>query len=128
MRAATSGVTLIEVLVTMLLVGVISVTILSSMSSTFAMNSDAERRIDAVLVAQNKMDEVKRLDPASLPSSGSKNETVTVKGRDYLVTLRYCTTPVYCLNSNRQVAIDVKYANKLMFTGESVFTQVRVEQ
>ncbi|MFB9994772.1 prepilin-type N-terminal cleavage/methylation domain-containing protein, partial [Deinococcus oregonensis] len=121
---AASGVTLIEVLVTMLLVGVISVTILSSMSSTFSMNQTSERRIEAVLIAQEQMDVVKRLDPASLPSSGSKQDKVTVRGREYDVTLRYCATAAYCLNNNRHVAIDVRYGGKVMFTGETVFTDI----
>ena len=126
MKGRTAGVTLIEVLVSIIIVGIITIAVLSTMSSAFKLNNDAEMATQAAFLAQDKLDALKLLDPATLPTSGQDTSTVTSNNRSYAVTVRYCVTFSYCLNKSRDVVIEISASNKLLFTGETVFTQVKV--
>ena len=128
MNRRTAGVTLVEVLVSIVIIGVISIVVLSAMGSAFKLNNDAELSTQAAFLAQDKLDTLKLLDPATLPISGQDDSTVTSNNRPYAVRVRYCVTANYCLNKSRDVIIEVSANNKLLFTGETVFTQVKVNQ
>ncbi|TDE84806.1 prepilin-type N-terminal cleavage/methylation domain-containing protein [Deinococcus sp. S9] len=123
-----SGFTLMEVLVSLVIVGIIVTVVLASMTSAFNLNQGAERKTEAAFVAQDKIDSLKRLDPAALPLSGREDSPVSVKGRSYLVRVTYCLTPAYCQNNNRDVGIEVRAGDALLFSGETVMTQVQVQQ
>ncbi|WP_407543049.1 prepilin-type N-terminal cleavage/methylation domain-containing protein (plasmid) [Deinococcus radiomollis] len=126
MKSRDAGVTLIEVLISIIIVGIITIAVLSTMSSAFKLNNDAELSTQAAFLAQDKLDALRLLDPATLPTSGQDNSTVTSNNRSYSVTVRYCVTSSYCLNKSRDVTIEISANNKLLFTGETVFTQVKV--
>lgn len=128
MNRQDAGVTLIEVLVSIVVIGVLTIVVLSAMSAAFKLNNDAELATQAAFLAQSKFDALKLLDPATLPTSGSDTSTVTANNRSYDLQVRYCATPAYCLNKSRDVVIVVSANNKVLFTGETVFTQVKVNQ
>lgn len=125
-KHAEQGFSLIELLATLAVLGIIIGVMLTAIASNTQLNSKTEQNSQATVAAQQVLDDTRTADPSSLPLSGATApKTVNVGGRDYTVTLRYCVpTPNYCSGNARQIQATVQYASKTLFTVETVFTSV----
>lgn len=125
-RCVQQGFSLVELLVTLAILGIIIGVMLTAIASNTQLNSRTEQNSQATVAAQQVLDDTRTLDPSTLPLSGAASpKTVTVGGRDYKVTLRYCVaTPNYCKGSARQVQATVEHGSKTLFSVETVFTSV----
>lgn len=121
-----NGFTLLEVLVAMLLFLVVSSTMANTFISHLKHNTDAEVESGAIALAQQRLDELRFLDPATLPTSGATSENESVGGRNYTVETLYCETPAYCISgNNRHLVVRVNYAGAQIFRTETVYTRLR---
>ncbi|MFB9993201.1 prepilin-type N-terminal cleavage/methylation domain-containing protein [Deinococcus oregonensis] len=120
------GFSLVELLVTMAILGIIIGVMLTAIASNTQLNSKTEQTAQATVAAQQVLDDTRTSDPSTLPLSGADPvDIVNVGGRDYKVTLRYCVpTPNYCSGNARQIQATVEYGGKPLFTVETVFTNV----
>ncbi|MCP3980224.1 MAG: type II secretion system protein [bacterium] len=120
------GFSLLEALVAMALLGIVMAGVAPSFLVYLNINTHNEERSAAVQAATLKMEDLRRANPASMPSSGSDAmELITVGERDFEIVSSYCTRPTFCGNDTRHVAVEVSYGDKIVFTVESVFTQLR---
>ncbi|WP_019012563.1 type IV pilus modification PilV family protein [Deinococcus aquatilis] len=120
------GFSLVELLVTLAILGIIIGVMLTAIASNTQLNTKTEQSAQATVAAQQVLDDARTSDPSSMPLSGAEpTETVNVGGRNYKVTLRYCVpTPNYCSGNARQIQVTVQYGSKTIFTVETVFTNV----
>ena len=120
------GLTLVEALVAL---GILAV-ILSAVAPTFMTYLDAntlsEIRTGAMLAAEETMEQLRRQDPASLPTTGtSPLAVVHADARDFEVLTRYCVASQYCNDDSRHLMVEVSYGGRTVYTVESIFTTLR---
>jgi type II secretory pathway pseudopilin PulG len=118
--------TLVESLVAVALVGVAVAAILPAFVGLQDVNTRDEQRSEALAVAQQVLEELRRDNPADLPDSGaSAVQTIAVDGRDYEVLVRYCSTAAYCAADRRHLLVEVSYGGREIVAIESVYTRLR---
>ena len=123
----TEGFTLIETLVTISVITIGIMGILALMSSVFSVNQKADTQGQAVQLAQREFDALKRTALSYIPATGTADSTVNYTGRDFIVRKRYCVTAAYCNADQRSVQLDILMGNTVMFTGETVLTELRAK-
>ena len=125
-KCSQAGFTLIEILVALTIFIIASALMAPSFIAHLKYNLGAERRSGAVAAAQEYLDQLRALDPATLPSSGTAAPVLVNAGeRTYSVVVKYCLTPAYCTSRSRLIRLEVSFANELMYTVETVFTQLQ---
>lgn len=117
---------LVEALVAIVLLGIVLLGMLPSLMQFSDVNDLNEVRGAAVQAAQQVNERTRRLDSATLPSSGSSApETVTVGAYDFEVTLSYCLDSTLCLGDARHITTEVRLDGREIYSTETVFTRLR---
>lgn len=121
-----AGFTLLEVLVAMSIFALFSALISPIYVTHMKHNYMAERKAGAMEAAQLVLDELRLLDPGTLPSSGaSAPQTVNAGEFSYTVVRNYCPHPAYCTTRTRDIRLDVNYKGQKLYEVETVFTRLR---
>jgi len=124
-KRSQAGFTLTELLVSMLILGLVVVSVLSAQMFQLGMNTKNEELTQAGVAAQRVMDGVRSTDTAAMPVSGSSQPvTVNISGRAYKVTLTYCAPATYCTKNAQYIQVDVTADNKNIFSVANVLTSV----
>jgi prepilin-type N-terminal cleavage/methylation domain-containing protein len=119
------GFTLVEAVIALAILGITIAAVLPAFIDFLDANSLSEERSNAVAAAQQVMEELRQVDPGSLPSSGSSAvQTVTTGNHEYEVTAHYCRTPSYCSTAGRHIVLEVNYGGKTVYTIETVYTRL----
>ena len=88
-------------------------------------HSASEESSNALAAAQQVMEEMRHLDPATLPESGSSDvEVITVGEHEFEVITHYCQIADYCSTASRHIVIEVGFAGRVIYTVESVFSRL----
>jgi general secretion pathway protein I len=121
------GFTLLEVLVSIVIFTVAALGMAKAFTDHLTTNTLNERRSEAISAAQQVLDNVRTLDPATLPASGQAAEqTITFGERSYKVNLFYCFPSTYCTSNNiRQLHTEVKLNGQLIYQVDTVYAQLR---
>lgn len=120
------GLTLVEALVAMAIMGIVLAGVTPLFMTYLNANTLNEERSGAMAAAQQVLERLRAQDPADLPSSGtSAAQALTIGGRTYQATTRYCVTAAYCDTASRHVVVEVTYRGTRIFQAETVFTQLR---
>ena len=123
---SSKGMTLLEVLVAMAIVGIAMTSIAPAFVTCLDTNTRNEVRSGAVAAAQSVMEGLRRQDPATLPMSGvSSPQQVSVGNRNYEVVASFCVVADFCGSGSRHVIVEVNLNGRLFYSAESVFTQLR---
>lgn len=127
MRLKQRGFTLIEVLVALALLALVSAGIVPSFLRFVRYNTQMEVKSGALQAAQLVLDNLRFSNPADLPSEGSSpEEVVNINGRNYKVTVSYCTVAAYCSSDNtRHLKAMVYLGSKKLYEVETVYTRLR---
>ena len=120
-----AGFTLIEMLVAMSLFLMVSALMAPSFVAHLSYTLGAERRTEAVAAAQQVLDELRVLDPATLPTSGTSSQNITAGQRTFQVVTTYCSDTTYCSTRSRLIGIDVSFKNEEIYHVETVFTRLQ---
>jgi hypothetical protein len=121
-----AGITLIESLLSLFLLGIVVVGILPVLVTQASSNTRNERRSAAVSAVQMRLEELRLEDPAGMPTSGASAPQVIAVGRyDFDVITRYCARPGLCNATSRHLTIEARLAERKLYDVETVFTQVR---
>ena len=121
-----NGMTLVETLVAMGLLGIVMVGVLPAFIHHSTINTRNEIRSGAVAASQIEMETLRLVDPATMPTSGSSDpESLKVDSWIYEVTTHYCKVPEYCNSGARHLQVEVRYENELLYSVENVYTQLR---
>jgi prepilin-type N-terminal cleavage/methylation domain-containing protein len=119
------GFTLVEAVFALAILGITIAALLPAFIDFLDINSLSEERSNAVAAAQQVMEELRQIDPGSLPNSGSSAvQTVTVGNHEYEVTAHYCRTSSYCSATGRHIVLEVDYGGKTIYTVETVYTRL----
>lgn len=121
-----SGFTLVEALVALAILGIVLAGIAPGFLLYSSTNTMNEVRSGAVAVAQRAFEFLRVQDPSDLPSTGtSAPQLMSVGANEFQVVTKYCVIPSYCSAGTRHVVLEVSHAGRMVFTIESVLTQLR---
>jgi prepilin-type N-terminal cleavage/methylation domain-containing protein len=119
------GVTLVESLVGLLLLGIAAVAILPAFLSQTDSNSRNELRTAAVSAVSQRLEELRREDPAEMPSTGtSAAQSIIVGVWDFEVFTQYCARPILCNATSRHLVVEARLGGRKLYDVETVFTQI----
>jgi type II secretion system protein I len=121
------GFTLLEVLVAMTIFSLAAIGMAQAFTSHLKANTASEVRSQATNAAQQVLDQLRTIDPATLPSSGNSSaQAVTVDRRNYSVVVQYCAETSLCPSSStKHLRARVSYRNSEVYRVDTVFTQLR---
>ncbi len=121
------GFTLIEVMIAMIIYLLILASMLPVFVSFTRLNTLTEIRTEAASAGAFVLDQLRLLDPITMPASGSDPaENIVVGTRTYSVVTSYCSDVTYCnTNNNRHILIQASYKGQVFYEVETVFTQLR---
>jgi prepilin-type N-terminal cleavage/methylation domain-containing protein len=120
------GVSLVEVLLALLILGIVLAGMVPSFLAFLDVNTRNEERTGAVQAAQTVLESLRLADPAMLPSGGaSQPQPIRVGERTYQVVTRYCVVSAFCDSDSRHLAVEVLHEGNLLYSAETVFTQLR---
>jgi general secretion pathway protein I len=126
MKDRHAGFTLLEVMISMSLFLGISASMTTAYVSHLKQNTSTEVRSGAIAVAQQRLDELRLIDPPTMPSSGNVTTTLAAGGRTYSLKTYYCENTAFCATANsRHILVKVNYAGKQVFETETVYTRLR---
>lgn len=127
------GFTLIETIVSL----VIFLTILGFMVPMFANQrlNTLQREIEmgAVAISQEIMDELRRVDISTLPSTGStttlpsglSTTSVDRSNKGYSATIFYCENATYCGSEARHIRVQVRHHGQTVHQVETVYSRIQ---
>ena len=117
------GFTLLESLVAVAILGVVMAAIAPTFFTYLDANTMSEERTGALAAAQETMEQLRHLDPTSMPDTGSSPlQIVSVGKRDFEVQTHFCTANQFCGEDSRHLLIEVSYGGRTVYSVESVFT------
>jgi len=120
------GFSLMEVIVSMALLGIISAGIVPGFLNYFATITTNDVRTGAVNAAQVRLDALRIANPADLPSSGSDSVDINVGNYIFTVVTTYCLDASYCeLNNTRHLHVDVNRNAETIYRVETIYTQLK---
>ncbi|NDC38890.1 MAG: type II secretion system protein [Proteobacteria bacterium] len=123
--SAEQGFSIMEVLVSLALVGIVSATVSPVFVAQSKFNSTSELKALAIDATDKRIDALRLIDPATLPSTGSTVTTVTVGGKAFDIQTSYCVNSSWCSAVTRHLKFTAAYGGKVYYSSETVFTQLR---
>lgn len=119
------GVTMMEMLVSVMLFGVVSLGVCKAFIFNLRFNTLSEQRTDAIMAAQQRLDVLRLQDPATMPSSGTQTQNTTIGRFTFEVRTIYCSPNTYCTTNSRFISIQVLKNNQQVYNVDSVYSQLR---
>jgi general secretion pathway protein I len=120
------GFTLLESVVALAILGIALAGMLPCFQRFMDANTSSEEHSNAVAVGQEIMEFLRQQDPGSLPTSGDSGvQTMRVGLHEYEFVVKYCEVSTYCGTASRHVVVEVRFAGKIIYEVESVFTRLR---
>lgn len=123
------GMTIIEVLVAMVILGVVTAFYASSLALNTSYITDSEHKSEALLAAQEVLDDLRLVRTSTMPTTltSSSSQNVTIGGTTYGVVVTYCAITTYCpptaSDGSRHILVTVTLAGKEIYAIETVFTE-----
>ena len=121
------GFTLVEILVSLLLLEVITAFSIREVAQYLRASRDNQIRTEAAQAAQMVLDDLRASDPALLPVSGEGNvQTVPVGAHSFQVTPRYCVMPEFCTSAAiRHIRVSVSLNDRIWYEVDTAFAQLQ---
>jgi type IV pilus assembly protein PilV len=112
-RSASKGFTLVEVLMAMLIMAVGLLGLLQSVNVAYEHNARNKLREEAVLVAEEQMNDFRRMGFDSITANAVSNVRRAIVGRfrNFSVTRQYQTIPIGGDSKKLTVAVDWRFKN-----------------
>ena len=123
---ANKGFSLIEAIIAVAILGILMAGVIPGFMSNLQTNDQNERRSEAVNLAQQTLETLRRTDMSSLPMQGSSSAETAQNSRTYTVVTSYCKVASYCAqNSARHLTVEIRYQGKKVYEVETVYTNLR---
>lgn len=121
-----SGFTLLEVMVSMVLFGMVSATMAPIFTSQIRYNTRSERKTAAIEAAQQILDELRGEDPSTFPGAGAETtHNITIDQKNLTVIVSYCRNVTHCTINSRHLTAEVYLSNEKIYSVETVFTKLQ---
>jgi type II secretory pathway pseudopilin PulG len=115
-----------EALVALAILGIVLTGLVPSFYVFLNSNTLNDQRSGALAAGQRILEDLRRQDPALLPTSGSGAlQLVAVGTREYEVVTRYCVRPEHCNADSRHMIVEVAYGGRQVVALETVQTRLR---
>lgn len=135
------GMTLVETVVAMVIFTTMVASFLPLFVTYKATTIRNDIRLGAVAVSQQVMDELRRIDPGKLPTTGDNLETYPTvaqggtgasiaamvhKGKTYRVTITYCNPTTSCVGDTRRIRVRAFHNSTTdpIFQLETIYTKL----
>lgn len=121
------GFSLIEVLISLVLLTVVLSGVIPAFASFSSKNSFSEMRMEAIQAVEMVMDDLRMINPNTLPTSGNDgSQIITVNNHAFNVTTFFCETPAYCSSiNNRHIRVVAERNGLSLYEAQTVYTQLR---
>ncbi len=120
------GISLVESLVALALVGVAAIAIISGFMTLAYSNTRSGERTGAISAAETELEELRLQDPELMATSGSSTpKMIPVGDRQYEVVTHYCETTELCFDTTRELRVEVKLDGQPIYDVTTVYTQLR---
>lgn len=126
-RLNERGLTLVEVLIALALLGVAAGAMLTAFSGQLRANALSERRAWSISAAEMELEALRMQDPELMPTSGSSTpRLVPVGDLTFEVVTHYCERAELCpTTTSRYVRVEVRSQGSNSYDVEAIFTQLR---
>ena len=118
------GLTLIETVIALFIFLIFLGFMIPLFSNQHISTINNEIDTGAVAVSQQILDKLRQANSATLPSTGSTNESVTAMGKQYSATITYCAVVAYCTTNARHIKVEVKHHGQTVYTVETAYTRL----
>ena len=112
MKNTNKGFTLIEVLMALFIFSIVCA-------------SESEVKTISINLAEKILNNLRKEDVTQFPSSGSKTTNYNVSNKNLNAVIVYCQKSQYCSKASRHLTINIFYHNKLSYSVETVYTQLK---
>ncbi|MBX7138176.1 MAG: type II secretion system GspH family protein [Oligoflexia bacterium] len=126
--AISAGFTLIEVMVALSIFGIVAAGVAPAFTNFIRFSNDSQLKTQGMQAAEQKLDQLRYVDPASLPNSAASptDEIITVSSRNFNIHTVFCSQASYCVGGRtRHVVVTASYSGQEVFELETVFTTLR---
>lgn len=124
-EARTAGLTLIEVLVAFVVLGIALTALLSAMLSNTALNTDVGRRAEAIRVSEVVLEGYRQSGNYSTLRT-ARTDTITSGGIPFTAVSTFCPSDapssMKCSTSAVYIRVEVKYGNKVLHQADTYYT------
>ena len=120
-----SGFSLIEILVSLGIVGIVSAFVTPAFIAQNRVNKLSEIRGLAISATDQRFDMMRAADPATLPDGGEEEFEATVGGIPFVLRVEYCINSDWCSAATRHLRITALRNGEVVHQSETVFTQLR---
>jgi type II secretory pathway pseudopilin PulG len=131
------GLTLVEVIIATIFFGVAVAVVMPGFMNFQTTTISNEGKLGAVAISQQILDQLRRVDPSTLPSagtstsmpSGTSTTDMNYLGKQYSAVITYCPSPAPnsppspCDANTRQIQVQVSLYGKPIYTVETLFTK-----
>ncbi|WP_420596638.1 type IV pilus modification PilV family protein [Deinococcus sp.] len=126
MKRRDEGLSLLEVLMALLVLGIVLSFSLTGLLSNVSLNNKSEVKSGAAIAVQRVLDATRVVEPRTLPTGGSSlGKDVTVGGRVFKVFTDYCVVTEYCTESARSVRVRAQIGSgPTLVSTDTVFTSL----
>jgi prepilin-type N-terminal cleavage/methylation domain-containing protein len=124
---SSKGFSILETLVSLAIFSIGTLAVAQAFTSQLAFNNRSELRSGAINAAQQVLDELRVIDPTTLPTSGTSTpQNIVIGGKTYVVTIAYCQATSHCSSSTvRDLKVTVQHKNTTIYNVETVYAQLR---
>lgn len=122
-----SGFSLLEVLVAIAIFALAASEMLPAFNNFTGRNSYSHVKVGALQAAEQVLDQLRSVDPSSLPSSGNDGGQSVIVGNDtFVATTYYCAQASFCSGlSTRHLKVDISKNDQSIIKIETVFTALQ---
>ncbi|MFB9993431.1 prepilin-type N-terminal cleavage/methylation domain-containing protein [Deinococcus oregonensis] len=121
----TAGLTLIEVLVAFMVLGIALTALLSAMLSNTALNTDVTRRAEAIRVSEVVLEGYRQAGNYGTLRN-TRTDTITSGGTTFNTLSTFCPldapSSMACSSSAVYIRVEVKYGNKVLHKADTYYT------
>jgi prepilin-type N-terminal cleavage/methylation domain-containing protein len=119
------GFSLIEVLVSLVIIMTVSTGVFHSLLSNLKHTRDTFYRTQAMHAAHEHLDILRMQDPVTIPGSGSTTSTIEIGNRTFNIVATFCKNANFCSLNTKHIALEVFYRGESRFSVETVYTKLR---
>ncbi len=125
--ANTKGFTMMEVMVSLSLFGIVSAGLMPAFTSFMKFNTQAHLKTQAYTAAQQKLDQLRLSSPQHMPTSGTQGpEDFAFGDRTFQIYTTYCPVNTFCTsNNNRHIRVEAFYLGEQKAEIDTVYTSLR---
>jgi|GEM_PF-1714120 len=120
------GFTLLELMITLMVFSIAMAGLSRAFLCNLRANEQSRLRTDAMIAAQQTMDDLRFQVPSAMPQTGTSSPVIiNVDNKAFSVAVSYCQNEDFCISSNsRHVTVRVTRNGTELYATETVFTQL----